>query len=507
MTSSPEVVRGVSTDRPSISAGRAAVLATAMTVASYSATLVQYVVYARTLGVGRETDALAIVLAWATALAGLIATTLTGVALPPFVRDRVADPTRARSAFRSAVALAMGAAAVLAIATARGGEALATALSPAADVQRPVAGLLALTAILVLAWTVVGILIALANATEHYGQAAASGIAPSVVVAGALVLAGNPTPELALQAFVAGALLQIAWLAYVVRRDLNVVIPLPDRSQIADLARRCVPVVLMLLLFNGAMLIARALATAGDLGDVAVFDYGARLVLAGQQVLLAGVLAVALTKWSQMAGTENRRTRRSAGRSRSRLASRSPRRPPSASRAGTRRSLLTGGRFGTADATRVAGVLRWMAPGIAAQMVLLLGFRALTAYQRLWPMTGIGLARRHPDRIAAVASPLWGRRDRRGVFLRWIGARIDIGCPSAADRGRRRTWAPGTRDSGRHDGRRMRRVGGAAGCRRARRTAGPRGRGFVSADGQSATSPGRVRPGRDAPRLVRVRPA
>ena len=305
MTSSPDAMQALPAERPTISAGRAAVLATAMTVVSYSATLVQYVVYARTLGVGVETDALAIAIAWATVVAGLITTTLTGVALPRFVRNRAADPRLARSDFRSAVFLAAATALLFAMLTVVGGNALAGALSPASDAQAYLAQLIVATAPLILAWTIMGILLAVANATEHYGQAAASGVAPSAVVIAALVLSPNPTADIALNAYFVGALLQIVWLGVVARHDLAVLIPMPDRSQVEDLARRSVPMVLMLLLFNGAILVARAIATNGSSGDVAVFDYAARLVLAGQQVLLAGVLAVALTKWSQMAGSNS----------------------------------------------------------------------------------------------------------------------------------------------------------------------------------------------------------
>ena len=402
MTSSPDAMQVLPAERPTISAGRAAVLATAMTVVSYSATLVQYVVYARTLGVGVETDALAIAIAWATVVAGLITTTLTGVALPRFVRNRVADPRLARSEFRSAVFLAAVAAVVIAVLTVVGGNTLAGALSPASSAQAYLAHLIVATAPLILAWTTMGILLAVANATEHYGQAAASGVAPSVVVIAALVLSPNPSADIALNAFVIGAVLQIVWLGVVARHDLGVLIPLPERSTVASLARRSVPVVLTLLLFNAAILVARAIAAAGSLGDVAVFDYAARLVLAGQQVLLAGVLAVALTKWSQMAGASepaNPQIGRTIGLalglaipSAVALALLAPELVA---------ALLTGGRFSPADAARVADVLRWMAPGVAAQMVLLLGFRALTAYQALWSMAGIGVV--HLLVLAAVA--------------------------------------------------------------------------------------------------------
>ena len=410
MTSSPDAAQVLAADRPAISASRAAILATVMTMASYAATLLQFVVYARTLGVGLDTDALAIALAWATGLAGLITTTLTGVALPRFVRDRQADPTGARSAFRSASALAIGTGVVLAVLTAAGADWLASALSTAPEARPRVADLMSAAGLLIVAWTVMGTLLALANATEHYGHAAASGVAPSTVVICALALSGNPTPEIAVQAYIAGAVAQIAWLAIVVRADLGAVIPKVDRSSIRAIAGRTVPMVLTLLLFNGAIVVARALASGGPVGDVAVFDYAARLVLAGQQVLLAGVLAVALTKWSQKAGsrdTTNAQIGRTIGialglviPAATALALLSPELVD---------TLLTGGRFASADAARVADVLRWMAPGIAAQMVLLLGFRALIAYQALWPLAGIGVAHLAALAVvAAVAHPLLG---------------------------------------------------------------------------------------------------
>jgi putative peptidoglycan lipid II flippase len=378
-----------------------------MTVASYSATLVQYVVYARTLGVGRDTDALAIAIAWATVVAGLITTTLTAVALPPFVRHRLSNPRLAQSAFRSAVALAIGSALVLATLTAVGGAGLASVLSPASGARPDVARLVIATAPLIVAWTIMGILLALANATEHYGHAAASGVAPSAIVIGALVLSPNPTVEVALVAYIVGSCLQIAWLTAVDRRDLRVLVPIPDRSQVASLARRGLPVVLTFVLFNCAILVTRAVATIGRPGDVAVFDYAARLVLAGQQVLLAGVLAVALTKWSQMAGSDAP-TNPQIGRS---IALALGLAIPAAAVLAILapeivQLLLTGGRFSSADATRVAEVLRWMAPGVAAGIVVLLGFRALTAYQSLWAMAGIGAIHLL---VLAVAAPLLQR--------------------------------------------------------------------------------------------------
>ena len=479
-----------------------------MTVVSYSATLVQYVVYARTLGVGVETDALAIAIAWATVVAGLITTTLTGVALPRFVRNRVTDPRLARSEFRSAVFLAAVVALVIAVLTVVGGNTLAGALSPASNAQAYLAHLIVATAPLILAWTTIGILLAVANATEHYGQAAASGVAPSVVVIAALVLSPNPSADIALNAFVIGAVLQIVWLGVVARHDLGVLIPLPERSTVTSLARRSVPVVLTLLLFNAAILVARAIATTGSSGDVAVFDYAARLVLAGQQVLLAGVLAVALTKWSQMAGAAeptNPQIGRTLGLalglaipSAVALALLAPELVD---------ALLTGGRFAPADAARVADVLRWMAPGVAAQMVLLLGFRALTAYQALWSMAGIGVV--HLLVLAAVAliaqasmgvdgiaAGLFGRLDRR--------ARRHACCPSTADRIGVNDGSPGTRDSLGDHGRGGRSVGGAAGqpCR-TRHPPGARARGVLSDRlGRGISDRSRVRPGRNAQGLA-----
>ena len=67
-----------------------------------------------------------------------------------------------------------------------------------------------------------------------------------------------------------------------------------------------------------------------------------------------------------------------------------------------------------------------MAPGIAAQMVALLGFRALTAYQRLWPLVTAGAI--HLVLLGALAAVIQPRFGVDGVAIAysiaWIGALI-----------------------------------------------------------------------------------
>jgi peptidoglycan biosynthesis protein MviN/MurJ (putative lipid II flippase) len=107
------------------SAGRSVATATAATILAYAVTLVQQVLFARALGVGSATDALAAALAWGVSTSGPVGVTLGSVLLPLYVRaTRAGDDGTARRLLSttSAVGLAIGS--LLAVATFAGAEPL-----------------------------------------------------------------------------------------------------------------------------------------------------------------------------------------------------------------------------------------------------------------------------------------------------------------------------------------------------------------------------------------------
>jgi putative peptidoglycan lipid II flippase len=428
MTSSPELASvAVAGRRGSVSAGRAAFVATAMTLASYGATLVQQMVYARALGVSSDTDALAVALAWALGIAGLIGTTFVSVVVPLFVRRRSTNPGGARTVFQSATALALAATGLLALVTVLGRGALAAGLSPGAAVHAQVADLLLLATPLLIIWTLVAVGLALANSMERYGLAAASGIAPSLVVIVALVVPQRPTVEIAMGAYILGGLLQIAWLAFIARAELRALMPLPDRRTVLQIARLAVPLGVAFAILNAAALIQRAIASLGTTGDVAIVDYASRLVLAGEQAVLAGVLAVMLTTWS-LDAAQGASARLPIGRTiGGALGLLLPAAALLAILAPEIVALLYGGgRFAELDVQRVATVLRWMSLGIAAHMVLMLAFRALLAHGASWSIAGVGLL--HVVVLVLVGIPAQAAFGVDGVAMAysigWIAALV-----------------------------------------------------------------------------------
>ena len=74
---------------------RAIGLTTIVTSLGYGVTLLQQVLYARTLGVNVETDALGASLAWVIGTTGFVGTTLASIFLPQFVRESRRDPVGA----------------------------------------------------------------------------------------------------------------------------------------------------------------------------------------------------------------------------------------------------------------------------------------------------------------------------------------------------------------------------------------------------------------------------
>ncbi len=140
-------------------------------------------------------------------------------------------------------------------------------------------------------------------------------------------------------------------------------------------------------LMSSTGLILRALASLHGVGAVATSDYANRLEVAGEQVLLSGLLAVVFTRWSAtLAGRGSGLERHRGGLSDGIvqlvgaalvLAAAVP--LLSAPVVGL---LLEGGRFGRADTQAVAAFLAWMSLGIGARVVILVAMRALLAASR-----------------------------------------------------------------------------------------------------------------------------
>ena len=161
-------------------------------------------------------------LSWALGIAGADRHNVCECRRPPIRPSRRwTDPGSARKVFQSATAIALAVTGLLALVTVLGRGALAEGLSPGAAAHAQVADLLLLATPLLIIWTLLAVGLALANSMERYGLAAASGIAPSLVVIVALVVPQRPTVEIAMGAYIVGGLLQIAWLCFIARAELR----------------------------------------------------------------------------------------------------------------------------------------------------------------------------------------------------------------------------------------------------------------------------------------------
>lgn len=369
------------------SALRAIGLTTAATVLGYAVTLLQQAIYARSLGVSAETDSLGAALAWAVGTTGPVGTTLATVFLPRYVRAANLPDERKRLRVR-ATTVALGVGIAMALATNIGAPWLAAVLIPGGETthRETLADLLRIAAPLEITWPLVWVTVSTANARERYVLAAASMVLPPLPVIGVL-LTGTTTVEAVAVAYVAGTILQLLalWTIEPDSRPLIRAVGKPEGS----FARDLVPVGAAMGLLSLISLEVRSLASLHVTGDVAIADYASRLVIAGQQILLSGLLAVTFTRWSS--GSD-------------------PGRPVTAIDS-ARRTLgwvaiagviliaalpllavpltqlaFVGGRFTESDASVVGTFIGWMGPGVAGHMLLMVALRALFAEGRVRPV-------------------------------------------------------------------------------------------------------------------------
>lgn len=433
---------------PRSSATRAVALATVATMVAYLFTLLQQVLFARSLGVNTRTDALAVALAWVVGTSGPLGVTLASVLLPKYVQAWIGhDRSRARSLLQSASAIGLGLAAVLALATLLGAGPLATALAPGlegADHDR-LAGLLRLTAPLQILWTMVWLLTARANARARYVVTAASFALPTIPVIAVLGFVPNVTVEQVVVAYVVGAAFQVLAVAALNRGSLTELLPRLGNAPTREIVRALLPVGAAFLLMSSTGLAIRGLASLHGAGAIATSDYANRLEIAGEQVLLSGFLAVIFTRWSGRHDLRETPAETSDSIVTALLTMAGP-----AVAVGFAVPILgpavvallfEGGRFEAENTEAVAGFLGWMGPGIAARIVILLAVRALLAgaHYKALPMVGLvalvatlgtGLALGSMVGLVGVAL---------GFSAGWIGAMV---AALAALRVRPRVFVP-----------------------------------------------------------------
>lgn len=373
-----EGAEGAYGPRPSVA--RSIGLTTVATGLVYATTLLQQALYGRALGVNADTDVLATGLAWGVATTGLVGTTLTSVLLPAFVRAIHAGETHRQSVLRNGWALALAVAAMLMVATFVGAGVLADALGPGLPPgdREHLADVLRLTSPLQLIWIASWMGVSIANASERYVLAAASAILPPLPVVAMFALSRPRVDDVAL-AYVVGAALQLVVLGIAGRRAFAGVAGAPDLRALRPLVRRLAMVGAAFAMMGAIPIVVRAIASQGRAGDVAVADYASRLALAGEQLVLSGLLAVIFTRWS----------------------TKHPDLPVATTIARVLgvvvavgvalpilaqdliAILLGGGRFTGEDVDTVATFLSWMAPGVASHMLLMVVARALLAQARL----------------------------------------------------------------------------------------------------------------------------
>jgi len=364
-------------------------LTTLATAISYALALAQQALYARVLGVNIDTDALGAALAWAVGTTGLVGTTLSTVFLPLYVRTMREGADAAIRTRRRATQLTLLAGAALGVATFVGAPSLAQLLVPGANDAQVLAltDLIRLAAPLELTWLLVWLAVATVNAHERYVLAGASFALPPIPVI-LLLLSGAASPALVVVGYIAGTLVQLAalWSADPGSRPT---LARAGGAARVELGRGLLPVGIAFALLNAIPLEIRGLASFHGAGAVASADYASRLVLAGQQLLLSGLLAVTFTRWSGTAAREDQDG----------LFDSVDRTLVLVLAAGIATTivlpllavwlvsmLLVGGRFSGADAATVGTFVAWMAPGVGGHMVLMVALRALLAQQRYRPV-------------------------------------------------------------------------------------------------------------------------
>lgn len=366
-------------------------LTTLVTGGGYAITLLQQALYARSLGVNADTDSLAAVLAWAVGTTGFIGTTLSTIYLPIYVRARRQGPAVADTLQDGATRVAVGVGLLLMLATLLAAPMLAPMLLPGGpeEQQRSLVGLLRLAAPLEMTWVLIWITVATVNARERYVLAAASWALPPLPLIGVLLLS-SPTIDRVVLAYIAGTVFQLAFLWKLERRSMPRFAQAVRKGAWGSLGSAVLPVGVTFALLSSIALVVRGLASFYGTGAVATADYASRLVLAGQQVLLSGVLAVTFTRWSQHA--DARKERRNAIDSVERtlllviLAAVATAMVLPFVAVVLTQLVLSGGRFTGADAVVVGTFVAWMAPGVGGHMVLMVAARALLAERRFAPL-------------------------------------------------------------------------------------------------------------------------
>jgi peptidoglycan biosynthesis protein MviN/MurJ (putative lipid II flippase) len=363
-------------------AARATLVATLGTLAGYVASLLQWAVYARVLGVSSSTDALAAALAWIVGLTGLVGITFASVTVPMYLRAAPTNPAAARGLFRTAQTAALVFGLAIALLTFGAADPLSSVLLPGSleSSRRELVEILRVSAPLGFLWVLVYTLTSLANAHERYGSAAVATVIPSIPVIAVLLLLPRPSVVQVAAAFVVGMTLEGIALGVAVGPWRSHLVPGLTGATLARLGRTAAPVALAFLLLNVSTVVLRALASFGGAGDVSVVDYSIRIVTAAETVLLSGALAVVLTVWSTDAARSRPERLPVVSAVRVALGFVGPAAFGVAALApaivGT---LFGGGRFGVSDVDQVSRFLVWISPGFAAHAMYLVVVRAMLA--------------------------------------------------------------------------------------------------------------------------------
>ena len=424
---------------------RAIGLTTIVTSLGYGVTLLQQVLYARTLGVNVETDALGASLAWVIGTTGFVGTTLASIFLPQFVRESRRDPVGALELRRRTTSIAIALGGFLMLVTALAAPTIGAILTPGAqnETQPTLARLLTLGAPLEVIWPLIWLAVSTVNARERYVLAAASALLPPIPVI-VLLFAGAPTVDGVMLAYTLGALLQLAMLWGLEAESRPKVGP-PGKT---DIGRGLIPVGAAFALLALVPLEVRGIASLHGEGAVAIADYASRLVLAGQQVLLSGLLAVTFTRWSRDASAQRaspldsmERTLTLVGLAGVLVAILLP-----VVSVDLTRLVFAGGRFTSSDAVDVGTFIGWMAPGVAGHMVLMLATRGLLADRRLAPLlVAAASAALVVPIIGLVAQDVWGLY---GAAAGYSAGYVIAAAVAATAIWRRRTSPDSPADSG-----------------------------------------------------------
>jgi len=376
--------------------GRAVVTATAATVVAYAFTLLQQVLLAHALGLSSAADTLALALVWAVSTTGPIGTTLGSILVPSYVaarEDSSEEDVRRLLSGTAVVAVVIGIA--LAVVTLVAAPFLAGLLGPGLDAagSERLVRLLRLTAPLDVLWIAVWVVVMHANARHRYVIAGASFAVPSLpVIAGLLTIPAISVETIAVL-YDIGAIAQVLLVVGIDREATRQILSRPDFSIVRALIPNLLVLGAAIALMGAQGVVIRALASLEGQGGVATADYASRLEVAGEQVLLSGLLAVVLTEWSYTALSSGDAPfgprvggviARASGLFVIVGAAVPALAPPVVG------LLLYGGRFSEANGVAVGSFLTFMSAGISGRLIVLLTARAYIARRRYWRLVGVG---------------------------------------------------------------------------------------------------------------------